>query len=101
MIVLVDSASKMGSAVSIGVILPATANVATEIAAEWVSANPATIAAIATPDVPNHSSAAFETSRIIVSIAPNTIADFALNARPRSSTPSEFWRKAKKAKATP
>jgi hypothetical protein len=54
--------------------------VATEIAAECVSANPATIAATKTPDVPNQSSAAFETSKISVSTVAKINADFTLNA---------------------
>jgi hypothetical protein len=49
--VFVDSESKMGSAVSAGIIFPSFAKVATEIAAECVSANPATVAARAKPKI--------------------------------------------------
>jgi hypothetical protein len=93
--VFVESATKMGSAASVGVIFPALTKVAIEIVAGSILAKPATAAAATTPGAPNHSFMAVEASKTPLSIAAKKNAVVRLNARPRSSTSSERSRKAR------
>lgn len=100
-IVLVENAIRMASAVSAVEIWFDPTNAATEIAAGSAFTKPATAAPTMTRLAPNHWLRAFAASKTALSIATKTNPVQRLKACPRSSAPAGLSRAARIAKIRP
>ena len=101
LMVLVESAARIGNTASAAVIFPDATSEATAMAAECVSTKPAAAAATMTPVSPNHSRSAAEATSIAERVRANISATGRLNACPGWGSGASFSRKVRIVKPAP